>query len=230
MPSLVTLAEIKEEAAERADMENSNFVDSAELLRYINKSYARLYDLLTTAYPDYFTKTRPYEFTTNTSDRFYRLPSDFYKLRGVDLVASATKNVTLKQFMFEERNRFTEPVIWGFEGAAYIRYRLTGSKLEFSPQKATSSDIQVWYVPTAKKLVNDTDTIDGINGWEEFVILDAAVKMRIKEETDTSDLVRERELLKRELEIIAAQRDLGQTERVSDVRRTSNYSYDGSFY
>jgi len=230
VPSLVTLSEIREEAAERADMENSNFVNSAELLRYINRSYAKLYDLLIQAYPDYFTKTKPFSFSVNTTDRFYRLPGDFYKLRGVDLVSSNTKSITLKPFMFEERNRYSEPVIWGFEGTAYIRYRITGNKIEFVPQNATTAQIELWYLPTAPKLETDTDTIDGINGWEEFVILDTAIKMVTKEESDPSALMAQKAEFKRDLEIIAASRDLGQTERVSDVRRTSNYSYDGYFY
>ena len=44
--STVTLADIKVRARQKADMENSNFIQDFELTNYINEAYFNWYDLV----------------------------------------------------------------------------------------------------------------------------------------------------------------------------------------
>jgi hypothetical protein len=46
MGRLITIAEIKQRALRRADMENSQFIASDELMQLVNEAYTELYDLL----------------------------------------------------------------------------------------------------------------------------------------------------------------------------------------
>jgi hypothetical protein len=52
-----------------------------------------------------------------------------------------------------------------------------------------------------------TDTFDGINGWEEFVIVDAAIKCMIKQELGTQELEKQKKDLIRRIEAMAPNRD-----------------------
>jgi len=59
--------------------------------------------------------------------------------------------------------------------------------------------------------------IDGIAGWEEFIVIDAAIKCRDKEESDVTVLVARRMKKEKDLEGIAANRDPGTAARTADV-------------
>lgn len=59
--------------------------------------------------------------------------------------------------------------------------------------------------------------IDGIAGWEEYIVIDAAIKCKDKEESDITVLAGRRAELKKEIEGIAANRDAGTAARTADV-------------
>jgi len=221
--SIVTLLELRTRARQRADMVNSGFVSDSELNVYINASYAELYDLLVSKHgEDYFVDS--FNITTTNNVETYSLPSDFYKLLGVDLQLDTSSNwVSLKRFEFAERNI---PQIWDIKFVDFIRYRVFGSSLKLSPVPQSHQNIRVWYIPLPSKLVKDNDTFDGIDGWEEYVVIDVAIKMLTKEESDTSQLLGEKMAMKLRIEQMAEARDEGQPARVQDMNSlSSNYYY-----
>lgn len=71
----------------------------------------------------------------------------------------------------------------------------------------------------------DAAVIDGISGWEQFVVLDAAIKAQIKQESPTQELINERAMLIEEIQGLAEARDQGQAFHVSDVLG-ANYGGD----
>lgn len=210
MASLVTFGEIKQKARRRADMENSTFVKDAELSDYVNDSIKELYDLLVQKFGnDYFVKE--FEFQTQPGVKDYDLPEDFYKLKGVDLIRGETSDpFTLSPFMFIERNRTGL-----FDN---FRYRIIGNQIRFIDPE-TSRTIRLWYVPVAPLLSDDADTFDTINGYEEYVVLDAAIKMLQKEEADVQILLAQKGQMELRIDRAADNRDEGQSQRVTDVRR-----------
>jgi hypothetical protein len=60
-------------------------------------------------------------------------------------------------------------------------------------------------------------SIDGRAGWEEWVVVDAAVKLLTKEESDTSQLEREAARIWSRIMKNMANRDAGQSKRITDV-------------
>ena len=211
------------------------FVTDPELISYINQSYFELYDLLVTEYEDYFVQT-PYEFQTD-GNQMYNLPSDFYKLLGVDLgLASSPANqawVTLKKFDFISRNRYVYPQLSStYLGVFNLRYRLVGGKVMFIPTPSSGQWIRMWYIPTLTTLSALTDTAQGVSGWTEYIICDAAIKCGQKEETDVSVLMAQKMGLIKRIEETAMNRDAGQPDTISDVRtfseRWGGYGSSGS--
>lgn len=64
---------------------------------------------------------------------------------------------------------------------------------------------------------NDATMIDGLAGWEEYVVIDAAIKAQIKQEGDYVPLAQQKADMKVRIEAMAEGRDAGQAFHVSDV-------------
>jgi uncharacterized protein YdcH (DUF465 family) len=67
-------------------------------------------------------------------------------------------------------------------------------------------------------LLADTDIIDGVSGWTEYIIVDAAIKALHKEESDTTALMAQKMALKQRIEETAMNRDAGQPDAISNTR------------
>ncbi len=63
-----------------------------------------------------------------------------------------------------------------------------------------------------------TTILDGVSGWEEYVVVDAAIKAMAKEESDPSVLMAQKQGLLQRIESAAENRDAGSPARVSDSR------------
>lgn len=66
-----------------------------------------------------------------------------------------------------------------------------------------------------------TDQLDGYNGWTEFVVVDAAMKMVIKEESDPAPFFARRALLVQRLQTMMKNRNAGIPKHVTRTRNQS---------
>lgn len=238
--SELSLGETRLRAQQKADRVNSNFVSTTEWNFYINQSYKELYDLLVTLYEDYYV-AEPYLFVTNGSSK-YALPNGtlvgsdnvvtkpFYKLLGMDCGLGAQNNawVTLNKFEFISRNKYVYPNISStFYGVFNMQYRVMGGYVQFIPTPAADQYIRMWYIPRVLDLLKDTDMLDGVSGWTEYVIVDAAIKALQKEESDVTVLLAEKQMLIDRIEAAGMNRDAGQPSTISDTRSWSTRNGGG---
>lgn len=226
MATTLTLAQLRTLARQESDMENSTFISDSEFNAYINQSYYELYDLMVQKYgDDYFSNT--VSFTTDGTSETYALPngtnysaaSAFYKLIGVDLALSSTAQnswVTIRRFNMSERNRYSVPNFQSFYGVTNLRYRLNGANLFFTPIPQAGQTVRLWYIPRLTILAADGDTCDGISGWNEYIIVDAAMKALGKEESDVSVLMARKAALIQRIEAAAENRDAANPMTVAD--------------
>jgi hypothetical protein len=241
MAAVESLGSLRLQAQQRADRVGSEFVTLPEWNLYINKAAQELYDLLVTAYEDYYLAP-PYTFQTDGINNTYELPNgvlvgtdsvqtkQFYKLMGVDCGLANNNNarVTVHKYDFIERNRFVYPNITStFLGVFNMRYRVMGNKLMFIPTPSAGQYITMWYIPRLPTLLQDTDTLDGINGWSEYVVVRAAIMALMKEEQDVSALAQELIFIKQRIEETAVNRDAGQPDTISNTRGWSGRSGQG---
>lgn len=242
----MTLGQLRTLSQQKADRVNSNFVTTTEWNVYINQSYFELYDLLITVYEDYYVAPA-LMLATDGVTNLYPLPNGtnyagappFYKLMGLDCGLDNSGNawVTLKKFNFIARNRYVYPNISStFLGVFNLQYRLLGNNIELIPTPSANQILRVWYIPRMVQLLADTDIADGVSGWTEYIAVDAAIKALQKEESDTSALMAEKMALKKRIEDSAMNRDVGQSDTISNTRswsdRSGNYGGaggDGSF-
>lgn len=215
----ITLLQLRTQARQRADMEKSLLVSDTELTAYVNSSIAELHDLLISAYEsDYSISSNSFNTTAGTDT--YALPSDFYKLRGVDITVNSTVQ-NLQPFNFNERN-VNQNQGWFIPGSAIPRYRTVGNNLVFSPKPDGAVPVKLWYIPVATKLVSDTDELSDLNQFAEYVIIDAAIKMLIKEESDVTVLMASKAAMVQRINSMAANRDAGQGDSISDIYTVDN--------
>lgn len=206
----VTLGYLKEQVRARADQQHSQFVKDAELVDFINGSASALYDMLVQVAEDYFVTSTTFPIIPGTNE--YTLPSNFYIVLGVDYLVNS-KPVPMSRFNFRDRHLYNyldaRPEI--------VRYGIWGQQLVFKPQAPKSATVVLWYVPTITKLVNDSDVLDGVNGWEEFIILDSAIKAMIKEESDPSALIAQLQMVKDRIATMSKDRDQGEPQKTTDI-------------
>lgn len=233
----ISLGELRLRSQQAADRVNSNFLTLSEWNFNINQSAKEYYDLLITAYEDYYIAPRVL-FTTDGSSYQYDLPNGqnysgaqaFYKLYGVDCGLDNSNNawITLKKFDFIQRNAYVFPQVNStFLGVFNMRYRVLGSKIEFIPTPSGNQTIGLWYFPRCTTLLADTDILDGVNGWSEYVIVDAAIKALRKEESDSTLLNEQKMMLKQRIEQAAQNRDAGAPDTISDTRASYSYFWPG---
>ena len=181
-----TLLQLRNEIRDRADQPgsaNSGFVKDSELNTWINSSIAELHDLLITSYgADYYLDSDEISLVNGQSG--YDLPDTFYKLKGVDLQnGSQAQAYSLRPFNFNERNNYSLYSRTIYEN---YKYNILGNQIKLIPKEsvATGDRLTLWFHPKAITLAENTDSFDGINGYEEYVILDCCIKSQIKEEQD----------------------------------------------
>lgn len=224
MSGSVTFAQLVSSAKDRANMEKSTLITDAQWKEYVNKSKDSLYDLLISAYSDeYYVTTYTFSVVGGTSE--YALPSDFYKLISCSL-KSGQEYMPLKKFSYQSRNRNDYYPYRSNRFNLRYEYRISGSNIILDPVPSSNDTIELIYIPMAVNLSADGDLLKGFNGWEEYIIIDVAIKALRKEESDTTELERDLMRLTERLDRMADQRDIGQPARIID---TSKRGKDGSW-
>ena len=89
-----------------------------------------------------------------------------------------------------------------------------------SRHRGGNQPIRISYIPRMTSLLQDTDYTmnQGVNGWLEYVIVDAAMKAMMKEESDITALAAMKMALIKRIEETATNRDAGLPDTISDVR------------
>lgn len=241
-PGQINLGYIRYLAQLRSDMLNSEFLTTDEWNSNINQSIYELYDILVTKFGDDYFMAPPVTFMT-TGARNYPLPDGIttiggsvpaalYKLIGVDCGVAVGNNawVTLPRYNWIDRNRFIYPQLQANAlGVFNLSYRQMGSELYFIPNPSAGQYIQLWYVPVMTQLLQDTDMLSfSISGWSELIIVDAAIKALMKEESfeQAQALQAIKGTLLERIETTAASRDVGQPNQVGDAKANLGF-YDG---
>jgi len=201
-----------------------------------------LRDILVTKFgDDYF--LAPPLFIPLTGLAFYPLPDGsnyptagvnapaLFKLNGVDVnlygasdLNSNASWLPISRFNWSDRDKYTIfPNQAGALNNIYqMAYRIMGNNLQVIPSNINQL-IRIWYIPIMTQLLLDTDMLSfSLSGWSEYIIVDAAMKAMIKEESleKWNALNAHKQVLIERIETTAANRDVGQPNSVSNVRAT----------
>ena len=221
MASLVSLQTLQTRVLQRANLEGAfALISTTELNDMINASLARWYDIvrLTTFGGQMYRSQQSITILNNQS--LYALATDFLALLSVDIFPAglgANQAFMAQPYQEEQHNMFRNVGVWA---VGYpLLYQLQGTSINFIPTPLASTAVQVNYVPVAPVLVNITDTFDSVNAWDEWIVLDAAMKALTKDgQTDIVSLLRaERAEWEAAIRAAVPSRDQTGVERVHEV-------------
>ena len=201
--ALVSRGTIKDKAKSRADMEESDFISDSEWNTIIYDSVCALVELVSRQNQDHYLE----EVTLTASGLdTMDLPSDLLEVRGMD-EKNGDSYQTMEPFMLAERNKYSNPLYpFMSDRKSSFRYRLQGaSKVRVVPRATSTSEFRLWYTPSPTPFASDLSSIEVFNGWDEWVVLDVAIKALGKEQSDASHLLMERKIVENRI-MEAAQR------------------------
>lgn len=174
---MATLAQIRTRCFQRADMEYDpavpaadRFVTNAECDALIATAYAELYGRLT-MYGMH--RAESLDTITATGATSYELESDLWAILSVHRIDNSGEAFALRRHDHRLRpsSNFAAPA---------QSYRVVGNRIQFNPSPADGT-YEVRYVPVPGTLTADDDELDGVLGWEEYVVLFVAARLLQKE-------------------------------------------------
>lgn len=208
-----TLLQLRNRVRDRADLVADNFVLDATLTQWINDSAQELYDLLLQSGQDWFVTSSPVTVVSPAAS--FPVPTGAMRLHGLDRDIGGGKFESIKRGTFRERFSYTER-----------RYVATKATVSIFPTTSAPGSYVQWYTPAFAALVADSDTFDGIDGWEEYIVVDVALKCRVKGEEDTGDLMAAKAQLRARVQTMAATRDASEAPRIVDVHADDEFNND----
>lgn len=206
MSRTVTLSQLRTDVVEQADLvdvDTTTFITTTVMNRWIVQSSRRFIGMLLGAYGDRYFESL-HEFSTVVGTGQYALPSDFFQAYQVSAIRDG--------HVYALYPATDNEMAWGEDTSGEVeyararpRYRLLGDYIEMVPVPSTVYRVQIRYAPTKiaynsggtaiADLSADTDYIDGINGWEQWIVYDVCCKALAKQREDFSEFT----LLKNEI-------------------------------
>lgn len=211
-----TLANLRTDVRSKADVEGATTRHpNTRVDRWINQGIAALRDLMIEVRGrPYFRKNPPATITTIEGTTRYALPADFYQLISV-------RDSELGEFMVDF-NVSNEAILRmpNIGRSVPTAYELQPGYIELLPSPGGGRDIILDYIPVMTDLVADGDTLDGYQGWEDYVVAFAAREIGIKD--DEKGLVKACEddmaMLTARIRKLAPKRDQFRPQRVRNTR------------
>lgn len=221
MPRTFTVLQLRTRVREVADLENDQHWTDSEINSRMSAAYGKYAAKLVKAGLGYFPKSTD-QWTTDGVTQTRALPSTHFSTVAVDYKYDATNWWPLDEI--DEREIYD----YQWPGSYACSYLLDGANLTLYPLPAVGTYRHV-YVPAPADLTTDGQTVDGVSGWEQAIVLETAILCQLKDPTaDVIALVRERDALDARLDEEAQLRNLHRHKRMVRSPRSRRLDYDGT--
>lgn len=185
MARTFTLAELRTAVQRRGGVEGSYDLTEAVLNEFINSAAAELWDILQKKGDDILVVEST--LTTDPGDSAVDLPADFYKERVLWIQDTSMPSGWRKMLPFT----LDEAHLFGPATGKNYRYRLQGGAIVLSSATSAAETFRLFYIPCSPVMTSDADELDGLNGFDELVVVMAWRKCVERQRLDTSGVDRE---------------------------------------
>lgn len=206
-----TLAELRAAVRTLGDYDNSAKMTSAFVDDCINKAMAELYEIVTDTFQGQYTKTSTG--VTVSGTQTVSLPVDFCNLRALDRSLGNDNYAEIRRVNLIESRRHGgrgTPVGYMLHGST--QPGLDGGTLRLFPIPDGVYTLRFTYDPLPPTLAADGDDFDFRNGWEEYVIHAALLRLDTREERPLGDRIALIERHKERIKGSAFKRDSAEPE------------------
>lgn len=169
-----TLAQLVQSLLVRGGYERSSDITPAVAGELINDALEESFNIIVERWDDFYTIISP-TFVTVTGVDTYALPTDFYKLRKLELLVSGVATdpgarwtrllpIEVDDTHLERHTR-------------HPKYRLTRAGIVLVPGAVTAGQtLRTFYIPAAPQLELDTDTVQFDTPVEQKLVLQIALR------------------------------------------------------
>ena len=217
----ITLTELISRSKQRADMENGNFVSDDEWTHFINDEIADVYSQLVNVDDgELFGAVSPT--LSQIGDNAYQLPSDFLRLVDVNIY-TGSRWIPANEADPQDYYQLLSATYTGdYDTSYFLKLHIAQDRYELFifPAKAVAN-IGVRYIPIATTLSLGSDTLNWPANWHQAVEAGAAAKALIKEESDPTG-----QLLDRDRVVARALKDV-RAQKVSEVKTLRHIGRSG---
>lgn len=227
MPQTVALSELKTRIREVADIDTSSpsnhHITDDFLKRRINAHAKKLRLKLSEKSPEWFAKNGEFTLTNTSSYPLATHIADFATLVAAYVKRPSGAGVELRelekfQLVGHEFARLKSIPQGSFDT---YQYRLNGPDMTVLPLPpgGNQEKIEIYYIPTFTDLSADGDTIDGLNGFEDWIVYSVAIDVANRQDDfeKAAGFFQARGVIDAQIEALAASRDEGRPARIADT-------------
>jgi hypothetical protein len=100
---------------------------------------------------------------------------------------------------------------------APVGYSFYNNQLRFFPTPASAQSATVYYIPAPPVYVSDVTNIDGVSGFETYIIYTVAATIAAKEEKETGLYLQRRDIALKNMVAAVSARDFENPVCINDV-------------
>jgi hypothetical protein len=185
-----TLGQVRTLVRQRADIEGSTFITDAEIDLYVWDSMFELFEVLL-AVGGIESIMRESDVQIRSTDASAALPTlngrGPYKIVRVDTPFNGLRRPMGRYNAYAE-TRDDNAHTWN-EGTQ-LQYIVASGNVSVLPRPSATTTCRLYWIPFPDQPLTATDPINYVSPWEEYITIDAAIKCKEKEESDTTALER----------------------------------------
>jgi hypothetical protein len=159
--------------------------DSPRVRRAINQSCAEFREVVSESGHPYYLRSTTGTLTVGATAPYHfgllslaALTPSHLRIYGFDIKVGQDWR-TLTAVHFQDRN--DEQPTLNVTGTPRQWFEFDRTNVAYSPASQSAYPYLVWDLPVHEDLDADDDTFDGLNGWEEWVIFNAAAKLLLRD-------------------------------------------------
>lgn len=190
-----------------------DYISDGFIMDSVSEGYSEGYEILAASDADRLTSVSSSVVTSPVSS--LSLPSDMYKLRGIDIFIGGTVTRMTRDDPSPLLPRWDDDSQQNI-GCVPNSYRLEGSKIYTRSKIPAGSTVKFTYIPEPATLTNPDQTIDGTAGLHEYIINFALIQCRDREDKETATFEKKLENARKRITRMATERDNGQGKCLED--------------
>lgn len=191
-----TLASILAIVRFRGDLRNAIRFPDADLTKEIQGAFGEGYELVADTNEGYYDVTATLSTVAGTD--FVALTTGTWRVRAMDRL-DGSDYLTMTRVGLKDRNR------WGSARGKPEGYRLSARGAELFPTPDAIYTLRQIYTPVAPTL--DSTAREFYNGWEEYTIYGALVRLYLNQNRDASEWERQLAMQRARLTSMAGERN-----------------------
>lgn len=231
MPRTRTLAQLRDDVLWQADRQGTTLRnDPARVDRVNNQSIAEFREAVSDGGDPYFLQHYTGTLSVGGTDPYHfgivdlsSLNPSHLRIYGFDIQDSSAGGVwlSLDCAAFRERNDVQRTLSLGNARPRQF-FEFERSTVAYAPAADRAYPFIIFYLPVHADLVADSDTFDGMNGWEDWVVFNSVSRLLLRDRDEHLERFQaERQRILQRVIHVARQR-----QRQGAVARGGNFGFD----